>query len=111
MHDGMRPGDVPGGVCGPTSLAQEHGLAITTENAAGEPVIFGLAPAGNTSVGMTEVDGATESVPVTSEVYEVTGGSPNEVTLTAASGETVTRHVAILSLPAASAPAGSSTTP
>ncbi|MGA8352665.1 MAG: hypothetical protein WB698_00670 [Solirubrobacteraceae bacterium] len=108
MHEGMRPGDVPGGVCGPTSVAQERGLAITTENAAGAAVIFGLAPAGNTSVSVIESDGAARNVPVTNGVYEVTGGNPNAVRLSAASGEATTRHLAALSsVPPASAPAGS----
>lgn len=111
MHDAMRPDDVPGGVCGPTSVAQERGLAITTENAAGAPVIFGLAPAGNTSVNVSESDGSTKNVPVTNGVYEVTGGTPSAVSLTAASGKTITSHLAVLSPPPpASAPAESPTT-
>lgn len=107
MHDRMRAGDVPGGVCGLTSLAQEYGLTVTTENAAGVPVVFGLAPAGNTSVNVIESDESTKSVTVTNGVYEVTGGDPSAVSLKAASGRATIRHVATLSRPPASEPAGS----
>lgn len=95
-----------GGVCGPTHVAQEQGLIETTESASGAQVVIGLAPGGNTSVKVTDVGGGGGQVPVVSRVYEVTSGAPSAVTLTDSSGTTITRHVAGLTKPAASAPAG-----
>jgi hypothetical protein len=104
----VRPGDVPGGVCGSTAAAI-HGLALATENAAGTSVVLGLVPNGNASVKVTNADGTTENVPVTNNVYEVTGGTPSTVSLKEASGKRVTRHLPVLSRPAPSAPAASAT--
>jgi hypothetical protein len=100
---------VLGGVCGTTSAAEERGLAVTTENASGTPIVLGLAPRGNTSVKVTNSNGTTENVPVTSGVYEITGGSPSTASLKEASGKETTRHLPELSRPPASAPAGSPT--
>jgi hypothetical protein len=98
-----------GGVCGPTHVAQEKGLIETTESTSGAQVVIGLAPSGNTAVKVTDVGGGGRQVPVVSRVYEVTDGAPSAVTLTDLSGKLITRHVAGLSKPAASAPAGSPT--
>ena len=108
MHAALSRQDVPGGVCGSIKAA-EHGLAVTSEDAAGAPVVLGLAPDGNISVNVTNADGTTESVPVTNNVYEITSGDPVSVTLKQASGASETRHLATLSSPPASAPAGSPT--
>jgi hypothetical protein len=108
MHEALTPQDVPGGVCGSIQAA-EHGLAVTSEDAAGAPVILGLAPDGNTSVKVTNADGTTESVPVTNNVYEIASGEPISVTLKEASGVSETRHLATLSSSPASAPADSPT--
>jgi len=99
------PGDL-GGVCGSISGAEEHGLAVTTESASGTPIVLGLVPNGNTSVKVTNTDGTTEHVPVTNNVYEIDSGNPSTVNLNEASGKATTRHLAILSRPPASAPAG-----
>ena len=98
-----------GGVCGPTRAAQEQGLIETTESASGAQVVIGLAPSGDTGVKVTDVGGGGRQVPVVSRVYEVTDGAPSAVTLTDSSGKQITRRVAGLSKPAASAPAGSPT--
>jgi hypothetical protein len=102
VHAAMGPGDVPGGVCGSTTAAA-YGLAVTTENAAGAPVVLGLVPTGNTAVVVTDANGGTNTVPVANGVYEITGGSPSTVTLKDASGNTITRQLPTLSVPAPSA--------
>lgn len=104
IHEAIGSGDVPGGVCGPTSLARERGLVVTTETDAGSSVVIGLAPPGNSSVSVTEAEGSTKSVPVTGGVYEIAGYDPVTVSLKAASGMTTSRHIAALSPPPASAP-------
>lgn len=81
------PGDVPGGLCSPTSEVS-HGLAVSDGS-----IVFGLVPDGNTSVKVTNSDGTTESVPVVNNVYEITSGDPSTVTLKEASGVEVTRHL------------------
>lgn len=95
------PGGSRVGVCGPTSAAETRGLALVTESAAGSPIVIGLAPAGNTSVEVTNTDGTTDTVPVADHVYEITSGNPSTVRLKEASGEETTRHVPALSLPPA----------
>lgn len=95
-----------GGVCGTISAAEARGIAETTQSASGKPVVIGLVPNGNTSVEVTNVDGTTESVPVTDNVYEITTGSPTAVTMRDAAGQVIIRNVAILSHPSATAPAG-----
>lgn len=85
-----------GGVCGSIAAA-EHGIAVTTENANGEPVVIGLVPNGNTSVTVGNADGTVERLPVRDNVYESLGGDPSTVKLTEASGTHSTRHVASLS--------------
>ncbi|HXD56181.1 MAG TPA: hypothetical protein VN618_15605 [Solirubrobacteraceae bacterium] len=98
-------GDVPAGVCGPTSAAEARGLAMTREDALGQPVVVGLAPTGNSSVTVTNSDGTSERVAVTNSVYEVTQGDPASVKLKNAAGQTTTRRLPALSLVPASAPA------
>jgi hypothetical protein len=93
------PDRYPGGVCGSISGAERRGLAVTTENAAGAPIVVGLAPNGNSAVEVTNTNGTTESVPVTNNVYEITSGNPTTVSLKDASGTPTTRHVAVLSSP------------
>jgi hypothetical protein len=101
-------GGATAGVCGTTSGVEERGLALTTENSAGAPVVLGLTPSGNTSVTVTNTDGTTETVPVTNNVYEITSGNPSTATLKEASGKITTRHLPQWSRPpASSAPAGS----
>lgn len=102
----VSPGDVPSGVCGSIPAA-EHGLALTSSNAAGTPVVLGLVPNGNATVKVTNTDGTTENVPVTNNVYEITSSNPSTVRFNEASGISITRHLAIPSRPPASAPAGS----
>jgi hypothetical protein len=85
-----------GGVCGTISAA-ERGLAVTTENAAGEPVIFGLVPNGNAFVAVKNVDDAVENVPVTNNVYEISGSDPGSASLTEASGARTTYKLPTLS--------------
>lgn len=102
------PRSVPSSVCGPIAKA-EAGLALMTETDAGQPVVLGLAPNGNTSVKVTNADGTTENVPVTNNVYEIASGKPSTVRLKAASGSPRTDSVAISPPPPPTAPAGSAT--
>ncbi len=86
--------DLPSAVCGTITEAEERGLALTaTAAAGGSPIVVGLAPNGNTSVTVTNADGAREEVPVANNVYEVTAGRPSTVTLKDAAGAQVTRRV------------------
>lgn len=102
IHVGIGPGDVPGGVCGSTTAAA-YGLAVTTENTAGAPVVLGLVPAGNAAVVVTDANGSTNTVAVANGVYEIIGGSPSTVTLKDRSGNTIIRQLPTLSVPAPSA--------
>lgn len=98
-------GEATVSVCGPKAAAERRGLALATENAAGQPVVLGLAPNGNTSVKVTDTDGASESIPVTNGVYEITSGTPSTVGLKEASGQETTRSVPVVTQPPVSAPA------
>lgn len=97
------PTSVPGSTCAQLAWAEQHGLAIATESSTGTPVVFGLAPNGNTSVEVTETGGSTRSVPVANNVYEIVGGSPKAVKLKGLSGARWERTVG----PLAPAPAES----
>jgi hypothetical protein len=101
------PTSVPSSACGSISVAEQRGLAISTENSNGAPIVIGLAPNGNTSVEATNTDGTTETIPVANNVYEITTGRPDAVTLNDASGTPTTRYVALPVPPPPSAPAGS----
>jgi hypothetical protein len=50
----------------------------------------GLVPDGNTTVTVTDADGSTRQIPVTSNVYKVVGGNPSSITLRDASGALTT---------------------
>jgi hypothetical protein len=95
------PTSVPGSTCAELAWAEQHGLAIVTEDSMGTPVVFGLAPNGNTSVEVTETDGSTRSVPVANNVYEIVGGSPKTVRLKGLSGAVWERAVGPVSPPPA----------
>lgn len=91
IHEFGTPGNgYGGGVCG-TIAAAEHGLAVGTENANHEPLVIGLVPNGNKAVTVTESDDTEKSVPVTNNMYEVTGGHPSSVHVKEASGKSSTR--------------------
>ena len=98
------PRSVPSAVCAPITRA-ESGLALMTETDSGQPLVLGLAPDGNTMVKVTNVDGTTGSVPVSNNVYQITSGKPETVSLKAAGGALTTRSVAMSAPPLASAPA------
>jgi hypothetical protein len=53
-------------------------------------VLVGLAPDGNQTVSVTDADGSTHHVPVTDNLYVVTGGDPSSITLRDASGAPTT---------------------
>lgn len=95
------PTSNPGSTCAELGWAEQHGLAIVTENSNGTPVVFGLAPNGNTSVDVTETDGSTRTVPVVHNVYEIVGGSPKTVKLKALSGIVWERTVGPMAPPPA----------
>jgi hypothetical protein len=105
------PTSVPGSTCAELAWAEQHGIAIVTEDANGTPVIFGLAPNGNTSVEVTETDGSTKSVSVTNNVYEIVGGSPKTVRLKGLSGASWDRTVGPLPAPPAESKPSQSRTP
>lgn len=96
------PHSVPSSMCSPISWAEQHGLAIVTEREGRLPVILGLAPDGNSSVQVAEADGATQSVPVVNNVYEIIGGSPKSVTIRGTSGALWHRVVGMPTVPASS---------
>jgi hypothetical protein len=96
---------VPSGTCSTTQEA-ESGLMLVTETDVETPVVVGLAPNGNTSVDVTNADGATEKVPVINNVYEITTGKPTNISLAAASGSRVVRSIPSLPSPPPSAPTG-----
>jgi hypothetical protein len=50
--------------------------------------LVGLAPDGNTTVTVTDANGTTRQIPVTDNIYVVTGGNPASITLLTASGAT-----------------------
>jgi hypothetical protein len=97
------PNSVPSADCA-TIAASESGLALVTRSA-GQPVVLGLVPNGNTSVQVTNTNGTKESIPVTNNVYEITKGKPSSVTLRGASGASTTEPTAISPAPPATAPA------
>jgi hypothetical protein len=90
---------VPSSSCGSTASAEQHGLAISTENEAGTPVIVGLVPNGNPVVKVTNTNGTSKGVPVVDNVYEVTGGAPRTVTFRDGAGSETTRPVAVIPAP------------
>ena len=53
-------------------------------------VLVGLAPDGNPTVAVTDADGTTNQIPVTNNVYVVTGGNPSSMRLNDASGAPTT---------------------
>jgi hypothetical protein len=95
---------VPSSICGAISWAEQHGLAIVTEHDKQLPVVLGLAPNGNSSVQVTEADGATQSVAVINNVYEIVGGNPKSVTLKGLSGALWHRAVGMPSSPPEGSP-------
>jgi hypothetical protein len=106
-NSALKPGGGAGGICGTIAAFEQRGLAGTTESASGSPVVLGLVPDGNTSVGVTNANGTKDTVPVANNVYEITSGDPVSATLKNAAGTTITRHLAVLSTPPPSAPPGS----
>jgi hypothetical protein len=96
---------VPGWSCATSEQAESGKLTLTTETDSGAPVIFGLAPNDNSSVAVTNVSGTTQNVPVKTNVYEVTSGTPSTVSLKTASGEAVIDSVKLPPKPSGTAPA------
>lgn len=94
---------VPSSVCGPISRA-ESGLVVLTETDSGQPLVLGLAPDGNRSVSVTDKDDATESVPVTDNVFEIVRGHPVSVSLKDTAGNRSSRSVAISAPPGPTRP-------
>ena len=99
-----RPHAVPGGTCAPVSTLNA-GMTLITEGPSGQPLIIGLVPNGNASVGVTDVDGSTRTVAVTNNMFEINTGDPNTVTLKDASGASATHMVRLSPTPPPSAPA------
>jgi len=58
-----------------------------------ESVIVGLAPDSNTSVQATDASGASDTVSVHENVYEIVGQAPQTITLHDANGQTTTQEV------------------
>lgn len=107
MHGPLGSGGSSGGICGTIAAFEQRGLAEATETSSGANVVLGLVPDGNQSVEVTDSDGSTKAVPVTDNVYEITGGDPVSATLRDASGTTIARHLPVMSAPPPpSAPAG-----
>jgi hypothetical protein len=78
------------GACTTTPAALAGELVIRSTTTTGVVTLTGLAPDGNPSVTITDTDGTTRTAPVTDNVYTVTGGHPNTITLKDASGTTTT---------------------
>ncbi len=81
---------VPSIDCGSLEEAVAGQITLTTETDDGSPLAFGIAPNSNSSVNVTEADGANRSVPVKNNVYEITTGTPASVQVTAETGEVTT---------------------
>lgn len=96
-----------GAVCGSVTGATERGIALTTENATGAPIVVGLAPNGNGTVKVTNTDGTAEEQQVVNNVYEVTKDVPRTVSLRGSTGALMTRDVALPTPPPSPAPSGS----
>lgn len=91
------PTSVPSSTCAELAWAEQHGLAIVTENSTGTSVVFGLVPNRNTSVAVTETDGSTRNVEVANNVYEIVGGSPKSVKANGLDGASWERTVGPMS--------------
>jgi hypothetical protein len=99
VHDALGQGGTAGGICGTISALEQRGLAEADETSRGSTVVLGLVPDGNTSVGVTDADGAKTTTRVTNNVYEITSGDPVSATLKDASGTTITRRLPVISAP------------
>jgi hypothetical protein len=84
---------VPGASCASTAQAEAGELTMLTETDAGAPIVLGLAPNTNKSITVTNTDGATHSVPVTNNVYEIHSGTPATVDLKSILGSKSTDEV------------------
>jgi len=79
--------------CGTYEEALEGKLISHSTTESGTPVIVGLAPNDNTSVIATEANGSSHTLSVNENVYEIVGKSPQTITLSNASGHTITAAV------------------
>jgi|HubBroStandDraft_6_1064221.scaffolds.fasta_scaffold101730_2 hypothetical protein len=80
--------------CGSTTTALSGDLVVfSRKGPTHETSLVGLAPDDNTTVSVTATDGSTRQVPVTDNVYVVTGGSPSSITLRSANGSPTTLGV------------------
>jgi hypothetical protein len=87
------PPPIGSGSCAPSSLALAGDYFDSWPSTWPHTHVFklvGLAPDGNTAVTVTDTDGSNRQVPVTNNVYVVTGGHPSSVTLRDASGTLTT---------------------
>ncbi len=79
--------------CGTYQEALEGTLISHSSTPSGTAVTVGLAPNGNTSVTATEANGTSRTLSVNENVYEIVGKAPLTITLSNASGQTVTAGV------------------
>jgi hypothetical protein len=100
--DIVGPGVGSGGMCDATQTALSgdifndwHGVCANDHSTGRvdcvrEMTVVGFAPDGNTTVTVTDADGSTRQIPVSSNVYKVTGGDPSSITLRDATGTLTT---------------------
>jgi hypothetical protein len=83
-----------GGDCVSNSMAAAGELSPLASLTSGEMVVIGLAPDANAAVKLTTADGASQSAPVSDNVYAAKAPHAfNAVTLTDSSGTVVKRRV------------------
>jgi hypothetical protein len=71
---------VSSGVCNSAQAALSGELVVRTGSSRGAVnTLVGLAPDGNATVTITDADGSTRQVPVSDNVYKVTGGHPSAI--------------------------------
>lgn len=95
------PREFPGATCNTVAAAEQGKVCYSSVTEGGAPIVVGLAPDGDSVVTVTEANGSTVQAPVTDNVYEISSGDPVSVTLTTASGASVTLPVAVPAPPLA----------
>jgi hypothetical protein len=68
-----------GAGCGATSSVASRGISFSVHSAAGTSRMVGIVPDGNSSVSVTFASGQTDSVPVVSNVFNVTGNGSSHI--------------------------------
>lgn len=88
----VAPG-VPDAACAKSENALKEGIVKLSVTQSGERVLSGLVPNGNSAVSVTDAGGATRTVNVVSNEFEVDGSTPVAVSFTNASGARVSSAV------------------